>query len=65
MIRNSHDSPGHYPSWRHWSSNVIPADLAGGERQAYKFNLSGTPQGYSAHAVPVAFAGPTMPRRRT
>jgi len=37
------------------ASNLIPADLAGGEKQGYRFSLSETPQGYSAQAVPVAF----------
>jgi len=37
------------------ASNLIPADLAGGEKQSYKFTLTGTPQGYSAQAVSVAF----------
>ena len=37
------------------ASNLIPADLAAGERQGYKFTLLETPQGYSIQAVPVAF----------
>jgi len=35
--------------------NLIPADLAGGEKQGYIFTLAATPQGYSIQAVPVAF----------
>lgn len=36
-------------------SNLISTDLAGGEKQGYKFTLAATPQGYSIQAVPVAF----------
>jgi len=38
------------------ASNLIPADLAGGESRGYKFTMTGTPQAYSIQAVPVAFS---------
>lgn len=37
------------------AANLIPADLASGERQCYKFALTGTPQGYAIQAVPTVF----------
>jgi hypothetical protein len=37
------------------ASNLISADLAGGEKQGYEFTLTGTPQGYSILAVPTVF----------
>ena len=38
------------------AANLISADLAAGERQGYKFTLTGTPQGYHIHAVPTVFS---------
>lgn len=37
------------------AANLIPADLAAGERHSYKFTLMPTPEGYSIQAVPVVF----------
>jgi hypothetical protein len=37
------------------ASNLISTDLAGGEKQGYRFTLLETPQGYTIQAVPVAF----------
>ena len=37
------------------ASGLIPPDLAAGERQGYKFNLTGTPERYSIQAVPTVF----------
>ena len=37
------------------ASGLIPPDLAAGERQGYKFNLTGTPESYSIQAVPTVF----------
>jgi hypothetical protein len=36
-------------------SNLIPADLATGEKRGYKFTMAGTPQGYTIQAVPTVF----------
>jgi len=37
------------------ASNLIPADLAAGEKHGYKFTMTSTPQGYSVQAVPAVF----------
>jgi len=37
------------------AADLISADLAGGEKQGYRYNLSGTPAGYTITAVPVSF----------
>jgi type IV pilus assembly protein PilA len=37
------------------AANLVPADLAAGERHGYKFTLAGTPQNYSIQAVPTVF----------
>jgi type IV pilus assembly protein PilA len=37
------------------ASGLIPPDLAAGERQGYKFTLTGTAEGYSIQAVPTVF----------
>ena len=37
------------------ASNLVPANLAGGEKQGYKFTLMPTPEGYSIQAVPTVF----------
>jgi type IV pilus assembly protein PilA len=36
-------------------SNLIASDLASGERQGYRFQLTVTPAGYSIQALPVVF----------
>jgi hypothetical protein len=36
------------------AANLISADLATGEKQGYKFTLTGTPTGYTITAVPSA-----------
>lgn len=36
-------------------ANLISADLAAGEKQGYKFTLTGTPAGYTIAAAPSAF----------
>jgi type IV pilus assembly protein PilA len=38
-----------------FAANLIPAGLASGTKQGYKFTLSGAPGGYAITAVPVAF----------
>ena len=35
-------------------SNLIPADLAAGEKHGYKFTMTGTPTGYTVMAAPSA-----------
>jgi len=37
------------------AANLIPADLAAGEKHGYKFTLTATPQSYSIQAVPTVF----------
>jgi type IV pilus assembly protein PilA len=37
------------------AADLIPEDLAQGEKQGYKFTLTATPGGYVINAVPVAF----------
>jgi type IV pilus assembly protein PilA len=37
------------------ASNLIPEDLAGGEKRGYKYTLSATPQGYCIQATPTVF----------
>jgi uncharacterized surface anchored protein len=37
------------------AADLIPEDLALGEKQGYKFTLTATPGGYVINAVPVAF----------
>ena len=37
------------------AANLISGDMAGGEKQGYKFNLTGTPTGYTITAVPSVF----------
>jgi len=37
------------------AANLISSDLAGGEKQGYRFTLAGTPSGYTITAVPVSF----------
>lgn len=37
------------------AADLISADLAKGEKQGYKYNLQGTPSGYTINADPVAF----------
>jgi type IV pilus assembly protein PilA len=37
------------------AANLISADLASGEKQGYRFTLTGTPGGYAITAVPSAF----------
>jgi type IV pilus assembly protein PilA len=37
------------------SADLIGNDLAGGEKQGYKFTLTGNPGGYVVNATPVAF----------
>ena len=37
------------------ASDLIPEDLAQGEKQGYKYTLTGTPGGYIINASPVAF----------
>ena len=37
------------------AANLIPADLAAGERHGHKFTLTGTPQGYSIQGAPTVF----------
>jgi len=37
------------------AADLISADLAGGEKQGYKFTLAGTPTGYTITAVPSVF----------
>lgn len=37
------------------ASDLIPSDLAAGEKSGYKFTLQATPLGYSVNANPVAF----------
>jgi type IV pilus assembly protein PilA len=37
------------------SANLISSDMAAGEKQGYKFTMSGTPTGYTISAVPAAF----------
>ncbi len=39
------------------SADLIPGDLAKGEKQGYRYNLQGTPTGYQINADPVAFNG--------
>jgi hypothetical protein len=39
----------------HSASNLVPANLAGGEKQGNKFTLMPTPEGYSIQAVPTVF----------
>ena len=34
---------------------MIPPDLAGGEKQGYKFTMTATLEGHSIQAVPVVF----------
>lgn len=36
------------------AANLIPADLAAGQKYGYKFTLTGTPAGYAITAVPVS-----------
>jgi len=37
------------------AADLIPDDLARGEKQGYKFTLAGSPSGYTISAVPTAF----------
>ena len=37
------------------AADLIPTDLALGEKQGYKFTLNGGPAGYTVSAVPVAY----------
>ncbi len=37
------------------SANLISSDMASGDKQGYKFTLTGTPTGYNITAVPAAF----------
>jgi type IV pilus assembly protein PilA len=37
------------------ASNLVPANLAGAEKQGYKFTLMPTPEGYRIQAVPTVF----------
>ncbi len=37
------------------AAGLISGDLAKGEKQGYKYNLQGTPTGYTINADPVAF----------
>jgi type IV pilus assembly protein PilA len=37
------------------ASDLIPGDLAAGEKSGYKFTLSGTEAGYVIHATPSTF----------
>ncbi len=37
------------------AADLISGDLAKGEKQGYKYNLQGTPTGYTINADPVAF----------
>jgi len=37
------------------SADLISGDMASGEKQGYRFTLTGTPSGYTITAVPIAF----------
>ncbi len=37
------------------SADLLPADLASGEKQGYKYALAASPTGYTVNANPVAF----------
>lgn len=37
------------------SADLISGDMASGEKQGYRFTLTGTPTGYTITAVPIAF----------
>ena len=37
------------------AANLISTDLAAGEKQGYKFTMTGTPSGYTIIAVPTSF----------
>jgi len=37
------------------AADLISSDLAGGEKQGYKFTMTGNPGGYVVNATPVAF----------
>jgi prepilin-type N-terminal cleavage/methylation domain-containing protein len=37
------------------SADLISSDMASGEKQGYRFTLTGTPSGYTITAVPIAF----------
>ncbi|MFN7997864.1 MAG: prepilin-type N-terminal cleavage/methylation domain-containing protein [Bryobacteraceae bacterium] len=37
------------------AAGLISGDLAGGEKQGYRFTMAGTPAGYTISAVPTAF----------
>ncbi len=37
------------------AADLLPGDLASGEKQGYRFTLQGSPTGYTVNANPVAF----------
>jgi type IV pilus assembly protein PilA len=37
------------------SADLISGDMASGEKQGYRFTVTGTPSGYTITAVPIAF----------